>query len=37
MTAAQIVAHHNATLANLPHPTHEIVVMPASEVRFTAD
>ncbi len=37
LTAAQIVAHHNATLANLPHPRHEIVVMPASEVRFTAD
>lgn len=36
LTAAQIVAHHNATLADFGHPTHEIVVMPASEVRFTA-
>jgi nicotinamidase-related amidase len=33
-TAAQIIAHHNATLAGIPHPKHEIVVKPASEIEF---
>ena len=34
LTAEQIVAHHNATLANLPHPKHQIVVTPTSEIAF---
>lgn len=34
LTTAQIVAHHNATLANLAHPSREIVVRPTSEVVF---
>jgi nicotinamidase-related amidase len=36
LTAEQIIAHTNATLANLPHPQNEIIVKPASEVRFGA-
>ncbi len=34
LTPDQIIAHHNATLADLPHPAREIVVMPAAEVAF---
>ena len=34
LTAAQIVAHHNAVLANIPHPTREIVVRPVAEIAF---
>jgi nicotinamidase-related amidase len=34
LTAAQIIAHHNATLANVPHPKHEIVVKPSREIAF---
>jgi len=34
LSAEQIVAHHNAMLANLPHPKHEIVVRPTSEIAF---
>jgi nicotinamidase-related amidase len=34
LTAAQIIAHHNTTLAAIPHPTREIVVKPASEIAF---
>ncbi len=34
LSPAQIIAHHNATLANLPHPTRGITVMPAAEVTF---
>ena len=36
LSAEQIIAHTNATLANLPHPQNEIVVKPASDVRFGA-
>jgi nicotinamidase-related amidase len=32
--AAQIIAHTNATLGNLPHPTHEILVQPTAEIAF---
>lgn len=34
LTAEQIVAYHNATLANLPHPAREIVVVPTAEIAF---
>ncbi|MGI8477488.1 MAG: cysteine hydrolase family protein [Thermomicrobiales bacterium] len=34
LSAAQIVAHVNATLAGMPHPRRKIVVRPASEVTF---
>ncbi|MGH2558499.1 MAG: cysteine hydrolase family protein [Thermomicrobiales bacterium] len=34
LTAAQIIAHHNATLAGIPHPTRVIVVKPANEIVF---
>jgi nicotinamidase-related amidase len=34
LSAEQIVAHHNATLANLPHPKHAILVTPTSEIAF---
>jgi nicotinamidase-related amidase len=34
LTAPQIVAHTNATLASLAHPTREIVVKPAGEIAF---
>ena len=34
LSAEQIVAHHNAMLANLPHPKHEILVRPTSEIAF---
>ena len=32
--AELIIAHTNATLANLAHPTHEIVVQPTAEIVF---
>lgn len=32
LTAAQIIADHNATLAQLGHPDHTITVMPAAEI-----
>lgn len=35
LTPAQIIAHHNAVLANLPHPTREIQVRPAAEIEFS--
>jgi nicotinamidase-related amidase len=35
LTAARIIAHHNATLANVPHPTKEIAVVPAVEIAFS--
>ena len=34
MTAEQVIAHHNAVLADLAHPDHSITVVPAGEVRF---
>ncbi|CAA9581947.1 MAG: hypothetical protein AVDCRST_MAG19-4120 [uncultured Thermomicrobiales bacterium] len=34
LSAEQIVAHHNATLANLPHPAREIRVVPTAEIAF---
>lgn len=34
LPAEQIVAYHNALLAYLPHPKHEIRVVPASEIAF---
>lgn len=34
LSTEQIVAHHNATLANLPHPKHEILVRPTGEIAF---
>lgn len=34
LSAEQIVAHHNATLADLPHPKHEIAVIPSREITF---
>ena len=34
LTADRIVAHSNATLANLPHPTREIAVVPTAEIGF---
>lgn len=34
MTAEQIIAHHNATLARIPHPAKEIVIRPAAEITF---
>jgi nicotinamidase-related amidase len=37
LTAAQIIAHHNATLANLPHPTKEIVVRPSAAIVFAQE
>jgi nicotinamidase-related amidase len=36
LTAEQIIAHTNAVLANLPHPQNEVVVKPASDIRFGA-
>jgi nicotinamidase-related amidase len=36
LTAEQIIAHTNKTLANLPHPQNEIIVKPSSEVTFGA-
>ena len=30
----QIVAHHNSTLANLPHPTRAVLVAPTGEIAF---
>lgn len=37
LTPAQTIAHHNAVLANLPHPIHEIVVKPAAEIVFARE
>ena len=34
LPAASIIAHHAATLADLAHATHEIVVRPAEEIVF---
>jgi nicotinamidase-related amidase len=34
LAAEQIIAHTNATLGNLPHPTHEILVRPTAEIPF---
>jgi nicotinamidase-related amidase len=34
LTAAQLIAHTNASLANLAHPTHGIVTKAAGEVVF---
>jgi nicotinamidase-related amidase len=34
IAAAQIIAHHNYSLAQMPHPTREIVVLPTAEIRF---
>jgi hypothetical protein len=34
IAAAQIIAHHNCSLAQMPHPTREIVVLPTAEIRF---
>ena len=34
LTAAQIVAHHNATLGILPHPKHAVTVKPTSDITF---
>lgn len=34
LDAAQIVAHHNKTLAGVPHPSKRISVKPAAEIEF---
>lgn len=34
LTAEQIIAHHNATLANLAQPDHPITVLPTSVITF---
>ena len=34
LTAARIIAYHNALLANLPHPTCAVTVTPASGIGF---
>jgi nicotinamidase-related amidase len=34
LTAVQLIAHTNAALANLAHPTHTIVTKPAAEIAF---
>lgn len=34
LTPAQVVAHHNATLAGLPHPRRGVAVVPAAEIGF---
>jgi len=34
LTAAQIIAHHNAALAGLSHPTRTVAVVPAGEIAF---
>jgi nicotinamidase-related amidase len=34
LTAEQLIAHTNASLAKLAHPTHGIVTKPASEIAF---
>jgi len=33
---AEVIVHHNEVLANLPHPKHEIRVVPAAEIAFSA-
>ena len=34
LPADRIVVHTNATVANPPHPTHEITVTPTAEIAF---
>jgi nicotinamidase-related amidase len=34
ISAAQIIAHHNHSLAQVPHPTRDIFVRPTAEIRF---
>jgi nicotinamidase-related amidase len=34
LKAAQVVAHHNVTLAHMAHPTHPIQVVAAKDVEF---
>jgi nicotinamidase-related amidase len=34
ISAAQIIAHHNYSLHQIPHPTKEIVVRPTAEITF---
>lgn len=34
VSAAQIIAHHNVTLANLAHPDHQITVLDSTELVF---
>ncbi len=34
LPAEQIVAHHNATLASLPHPKYSVTVVPSREIQF---
>jgi len=34
LTADQIIAHHNMTLAGIPHPTATITVTPSAEIAF---
>ena len=34
LSPAQVIAHHNVVLANFPHPTREIVVLPSVEIAF---
>ena len=36
LSAPHIIAHHNAMLAGLPHPTREIRVRPADEIAFVS-
>lgn len=36
LTAEQIVAHHNATLGGIPHPTAGVTVVPSAEIAFAA-
>ena len=35
LPAAQIIAHHNAVLANVVHPTRTITAIPGSQVTFS--
>jgi nicotinamidase-related amidase len=37
LTAAQVIAHHNATLAGVAHPNRSIVVRPSAEIAFTLE
>lgn len=34
VTAEQIIAHHNRTLAGIPHPANRITVLPSAEIAF---
>ncbi|MBF6590740.1 MAG: cysteine hydrolase [Ktedonobacterales bacterium] len=34
LTAARIIAYHNAVLADIAHPTHTITVLPSADIAF---